>query len=83
MTTILRPVGLVASGVFAIGMFYASVLAHAAPVNNEVMLVNAKTGKCATIAGGVSPAPHGESVPFACDCAPIRRWPQPETRSGC
>ena len=42
------PAGLVASGVFVLGLFYAAgAVTHAAPVTNEVMLVNAKTGKCA------------------------------------
>ena len=59
---------------FAIGLFCASAVTHAAPVNNEVMLVNAKTGKCATIAGGVSTDNNVESVQFDCDSDPSRRW---------
>src|SRR5437763_17165043 len=66
--------GLMASGVFAVGLFCASAATYAAPVNNEVMLINAKTGKCATIAGGVSRDNNVESVQFDCDRDPSRRW---------
>ncbi len=55
------PGGLIASGVFAVALFFTSAVTYAAPVNNEVMLVNEKTGKCATIAGGVSTANNVES----------------------
>ena len=45
------PAGLVASGVFILGLFCAAAtVTHAAPVNNPVMLINLKTGKCLTIA---------------------------------
>ena len=44
---------LVASGVFVLGLFYAAgVVTYAAPVANEVMLVNAQTGKCVTTLPG-------------------------------
>ncbi len=48
--------------------------AYAAPVTNEVMLVNAKTGKCATIAGGVSTASNVRTLQFQCDTDLSRRW---------
>ena len=36
------PAGLVASGVFFLGLFYAAgTVTYAAPINNELMLVNA------------------------------------------
>jgi cytolethal distending toxin subunit A len=80
MTNIRRaPAGLVASGVLAIGLFYACAETYAAPINNEVMLVNAKTGKCATIAGGVSTDNNVESVQFDCDRDLSRRWMLNET----
>ena len=45
------PTNLVASGVLVFGLFYSAEVTQAA---DEVMLVNAQTGKCLTIAGGVS-----------------------------
>jgi phosphoribosylanthranilate isomerase len=65
---------LVASGVFLLGLVYASGVTYAAPVANEVMLVNAKTGKCLTIAGGVSTDNNVDAVQFNCDSDPSRRW---------
>ena len=41
---------------------------------NQLMLVNAKTGKCLTIAGGVSTDNNVEAVQFDCDRDPSRRW---------
>ena len=66
--------GLAASGAFALGIFWAAGVTSADPVVNEVMLVNAKTGKCLTIAGGVSTANNVDSVQFDCDSDPSRRW---------
>src|SRR5215471_11625874 len=59
---------------FAIAV--ASALPQPAPAQtaSEVMLVNAKTGKCLTIAGGVSTDNNVESVQFDCDTDPSRRW---------
>src|SRR5216684_2091392 len=69
------PACLVASGVFFLGLFYAAgTVTYAAPINNELMLVNAQTGKCLTIAGGVSTANNVESVQFDCDSDPSRTW---------
>jgi hypothetical protein len=42
--------------------------------NQHVMLVNAKTGKCLTIAGGVSTDNNLEAVQFDCDGHPSRTW---------
>jgi hypothetical protein len=42
------PAGLVASGVFVLGLFYAAGAASA----NDLMFINVKTNKCLTIAGG-------------------------------
>ena len=68
------PAGLVASGVFILGLFCAagSAVTHAAPVNSPVMLVNAKTGKCLTIAGGESTDNNVAAVQFDCDSDPSR-----------
>ena len=52
----------------------APFAAHADLAGTELMLVNAKTGKCLTIAGGVSTANNLESVQFTCDSDPSRRW---------
>src|SRR4051812_6795906 len=60
---------LVASGMFVLGLFPA-----ASASANEVMLINAKTGKCLTIAGGRSTDNNHEAVQFDCDRDPSRRW---------
>ena len=75
--TILRraPVGLVASGLFVLGLFYAAgAVSYADTVANELMLVNSKTGKCLTIAGGVSTSNNVDALQFDCDSDPSRRW---------
>jgi phosphoribosyl-AMP cyclohydrolase len=64
------PAGLVASGVFVLGLFYAAGAASA----NDLMFINAKTNKCLTIAGGLSTANNVEAVQFDCDSDPSRRW---------
>lgn len=56
--------------------------ARAAQIANELMLVNAKTGKCLTIAGGVSTANNVEAVQFDCDSDPSRRWTLKEMSGG-
>jgi len=48
--------------------------ALAEQVANQRMLVNAKTGKCLTIAGGRSTANNVEAVQFNCDSDRSRRW---------
>jgi len=58
--------------VFVFGPFSGAVT-HAAPVANEVMLVNAKTAKCLTIAGGVSTENNVKALQFNCDSDPSRR----------
>ena len=64
------PAGLVASGVFVLGLFYAAGAASA----NDLMFVNAKTNKCLTIAGGVSTANNVTALQFDCDSDPSRTW---------
>jgi phosphoribosylanthranilate isomerase len=75
------PAGLVASGVLVLGLFYAGgAVTHAGgPITNDVMLVNAKTGKCLTIAGGVNPDNNVPTVQFDCDSDPSRSWTLNET----
>lgn len=48
--------------------------ARADQVANELMLVNAKTGKCLTIAGGVSTDNNVTALQFNCDTDLSRRW---------
>jgi len=48
--------------------------ARAESIASDVMLVNVKTGKCLTIAGGVSTDNNVHSVQFDCDDDPSRRW---------
>lgn len=72
--------GLVASGVFILGLFYA---ANAGPIANQrVMLINAQTGKCLTIAGGVSTDNNVTALQFSCDRHPSRTWTLNGTAGG-
>ena len=43
-------------------------------IGNPLMLVNAKTGKCLTIAGGESEDNNVPAVQFTCDGHPSRSW---------
>jgi cytolethal distending toxin subunit A len=63
--------GLVVSGVLTLGLFYAPALTYAD--FNAVKLVNVKTGKCLTIAGGVS-TENVTAIQFDCDSDPSRTW---------
>jgi cytolethal distending toxin subunit A len=75
-------VAVTACGVSVFSPLCTGALAHADPVPFDLMLVNAKTGKCVTIAGGVSTANNVESVQFDCDSDPSRRWRLNEISSG-
>ena len=76
--------GLVASGVLVLGLFAAGgAVTHAGgPINNDVMLINARTEKCLTIAGGTSHENNVPSVQFRCDSDPSRRWTLREMSGG-
>jgi phosphoribosylanthranilate isomerase len=80
MNVTLRAQGLVQASLVATGLLvfapsHASVAATAAISEaGEVMLVNVKTGKCLTIAGGVSTDNNVEALQFDCDSDPSRRW---------
>jgi cytolethal distending toxin subunit A len=55
----------------------AAVLLAAAPIDASRaanLLINGKTGKCLTIAGGTSPANNVEAVQFDCDDDLSRTW---------
>jgi len=69
------PAALVAAGVFVLALSAAAnMAAYAGPVANELILVNAKTGKCLTIAGGVSTDNNVTALQFDCDSHPSRTW---------
>ena len=71
--------------VTALAVAFAGALpqpARADQIANELMLVNAKTGKCLTIAGGVSTTNNVEAVQFDCDSDPSRRWTLKEMTGG-
>ncbi len=71
--------GLFASGAVLLGLVSGSTLTYAAPV--EVMLINDKTGKCLTVAGGTTSNNNHPIVQFDCDNHPSRRWRLTETRT--
>ena len=61
---------------FAAGLLAAipfSVSLAATPAN-DLMLINVQTGKCLTIAGGLSTENNVEALQFDCDRDPSRRW---------
>ena len=73
------PAGLVASGVFSVGLFCAAgAVTHGQrgqPITNQrVMLINTQTGKCLTIAGGRSTDNNVTALQFNCDGDPSRSW---------
>ena len=78
------PAGLVASGVFILGLFYtAGAVTYGQPITNQrVMLINAQTGKCLTIAGGRSTDNNVTALQFNCDSDPSRSWSIKATRGG-
>jgi cytolethal distending toxin subunit A len=61
---------LVPSITIVLGLIYPA----GAAIADEMMLLNAKTGKCLTISGGVSTANNVPNVQFDCDSDPSRRW---------
>ena len=68
------PAGLAASGAF-LALFFAGAVLYGQPINNRrVMLVNAQTGKCLTIAGGRSTDNNVTALQFDCDGDPSRSW---------
>jgi len=75
------PASLLASGAFILALFSGAV-SHAGAVNEPVMLINLKTGKCLTISGGESDANNLETVQFDCDSHPSRSWMLRETSNG-
>ncbi|MFF1496653.1 RICIN domain-containing protein [Streptomyces sp. NPDC058304] len=52
----------------------ATAPASPARISGTFQLVNAQTGKCATVAGGVSRENNLPLVQFTCDTHPSRRW---------
>jgi cytolethal distending toxin subunit A len=77
------PAGLVTPVMFVLGLFCAEgTVTYAAPIANELMLVNVQTGKCLTIAGGVSSENNVEALQFDCDSDPSRSWTLNEMTDG-
>jgi Ricin-type beta-trefoil lectin domain-like len=78
-TAIIMPIfrrgsaGLVLSSALALGLFYTAA-PTLADSSNVVMLANTQTGKCLTIAGGVSTENNVEALQFTCDSHPSRTW---------
>jgi cytolethal distending toxin subunit A len=70
------PAGLIASGVFILGLFCsAGAVTYAQPITNQrVMLINVQTGKCLTISGGRSTDNNVTALQFNCDDDPSRTW---------
>ena len=66
-------VGLAVSSAVAAGILYAPAT-QASTSSREAMLVNGNTGKCLTIAGGVSTENNVTALQFTCDDHPSRRW---------
>ena len=63
---------LLASWVLAAIVFHTAV--GAVSSSDELVLVNAMTAKCLTIAGGVSTENNVEALQFDCDSDRSRRW---------
>ena len=78
------PAGLMASGVFIFGLFCAAGgVTYAQSITNQrVMLINAQTGKCLTIAGGRSTDNNVTALQFDCDNDPSRSWSMTATGGG-
>ena len=68
------------SSFFATGLMASALLLAVTPrdvsfaATKQMMLLNVQTGKCLTIAGGVSTDNNVTAVQFDCDKHPSRRW---------
>ena len=77
------PAGLVASGVFILGLFYADAVTYGQTITHQpVILINAQTGKCLTIAGGRSTDNNVTALQFDCDGDRSRSWSIDATGDG-
>ncbi|MFF2808257.1 RICIN domain-containing protein [Streptomyces sp. NPDC058000] len=68
---------LVAGGVMLLpdaAVAQPAMLGTPAQISGHFQLVNLQTGKCATVAGGVSTDNNHPLVQFTCDTDPSRRW---------
>ena len=70
------PAGLVAAVAAILGLYCAATaVTYSQPIaNRRVMLINAQTGKCLTIAGGRSTDNNVTALQFDCDSDPSRTW---------
>jgi cytolethal distending toxin subunit A len=66
--------GLLAAKLLAAGLLAAAPIDVSFAGRNLGVLINGKTGKCLTIAGGTSPANNLTAVQFDCDGDPTRGW---------
>ena len=69
----------------ALAMTFSGALpqpVRAAQVANALMLINVKTGKCLTIAGGVNTDNNVPALQFDCDSHPSRSWTLQEMAGG-
>ena len=66
--------GLLAAKLLAAGLLAAAPIDVSFAGRNLGVLINGKTGKCLTIAGGTSPANNLTAVQFDCDGDPSRTW---------
>src|SRR5215211_3683092 len=68
------------SSFFATGLMASALLLAVTPhdvsfaVTKQMMLLNVQTGKCLTIAGGVSTDNNVTALQFDCDRHPSRQW---------
>jgi hypothetical protein len=77
------PAGLVASGVFILGLFSAGAVTYGQTITHQpVMLINTQTGKCLTIAGGRSTDNNVTALQFDCDGDRSRSWSIDATGDG-
>jgi cytolethal distending toxin subunit A len=75
--------GLAASGAFTAMFYAAGAVLYSQPIaNHRVMLINAQTGKCLTIAGGRSTDNNVTALQFDCDGDPSRSWSIDATGGG-
>ncbi|MFF0309839.1 RICIN domain-containing protein [Streptosporangium sp. NPDC004379] len=65
---------LLASAFPALASLPPALPASARPAQLTVLLVNLQTGRCLTIAGGVSAENNVQAVQYTCDTHPSRRW---------
>ena len=74
MNALLSLRGLFAAKLLAAALLAAAPIAASLAASDLGLLINGKTGKCLTIAGGTSPANNLTAVQFDCDGDLSRSW---------